>query len=78
MIEAPTPEGDFIHELCIALEHRWKPGALFMLLTAYFDESDTHGPAPTLIMAALLGNSRQWEIFGRRCAYRLIATTGSD
>ena len=37
-----------------------------MLYTAYFDESDTHGPAPTVIMACVLGHSRQWELFGRR------------
>lgn len=37
-----------------------------MLFTAYFDEADTHGPSPTIIMAAFLGHARQWEIFGRR------------
>jgi hypothetical protein len=37
-----------------------------MLYTAYFDESDTHGHLPTVIMACLLGYARQWELFGRR------------
>jgi hypothetical protein len=37
-----------------------------LLYTAYFDESDTHGPSPTVIMACFLGNARQWELFGRR------------
>ena len=37
-----------------------------MLYTAYFDEADTHGPAPTVIMASFLGTARQWELFGRR------------
>ena len=37
-----------------------------MIYTAYFDESDTHGVAPTLILAAFLGSARQWELFGRR------------
>jgi hypothetical protein len=37
-----------------------------VLYTAYFDESDTHGAAPTIIMAGLLGHARQWKIFGRR------------
>jgi hypothetical protein len=36
-----------------------------MLNTAYFDETDTHGPAPTVIMASFLGTARQWELFGR-------------
>ncbi|HEV8680068.1 MAG TPA: hypothetical protein VGQ90_11890 [Stellaceae bacterium] len=58
--------GGFIRELCIALEHRWKPEELFLLFTAYFDESDTHGSAPTIIMSAFLGHARQWEIFGRK------------
>jgi hypothetical protein len=58
--------GSFVRELCIALEHRWKPEEAFLLFTAYFDESDTHGPAPTIIMSALLGHARQWEMFGRK------------
>jgi hypothetical protein len=37
-----------------------------VLYTAYFDEADTHGPAPTVIMASFLGTARQWELFGRR------------
>ena len=37
-----------------------------MLYAAYFDEADTHGPSPTIIMAGFLGTVPQWEIFGRR------------
>jgi hypothetical protein len=37
-----------------------------VLYTAYFDEADTHGPEPTVIMASFLGTARQWELFGRR------------
>ena len=37
-----------------------------MLYTAYFDEADTHGPTPTIIMAGFLGTARQWELFDRR------------
>jgi hypothetical protein len=60
-------DGDgFIRELCIALEHRWKPEELFVLFTAYFDEADTHGPLPTVIMAGFLGTARQWVVFERR------------
>jgi hypothetical protein len=58
--------GTFIRELCLALEHRWKPEQRFLLFTAYFDEADTHGPAPTIIMAGFLGTARQWELFERR------------
>ena len=56
----------FIRELCIALEHRWIPEELFVLFTAYIDEADTHGAAPHMVMGALLGNARQWALFGRR------------
>jgi hypothetical protein len=37
-----------------------------LLFTAYFDEADTHGPSPTIIMAGFLGHARQWGIFDRR------------
>lgn len=60
-----NPKG-YIWELCVALEHRWNPDALFLIFTAYFDESDTHGPAPDLILAAFLGHARQWRVFERR------------
>jgi hypothetical protein len=62
----PPPKLCWVRELCIALEHRWNPDATFLIFTAYFDESDTHGPAPDMIMAAFLGSARQWELFGRK------------
>jgi hypothetical protein len=37
-----------------------------LIYTAYFEESNTHGPSPTVIMACFLGHARQWELFGRR------------
>jgi hypothetical protein len=61
-----TDGAGFVRELCIALEHRWQPEELFLLFTAYLDEADTHGPAPTVIMGGFLGTARQWEIFDRR------------
>src|SRR5271170_2945242 len=59
-------DGGFVRELCLALEHHWEPELPFLLFTAYFDESDTHGTSPTVIMAAFLANARQWELFGRK------------
>jgi hypothetical protein len=56
----------FIRELCIALEHRWNPNAIFMIFTAYLDEADTHGRAPHMIMAGFLGSGRQWQLLMRR------------
>ncbi|HXZ03000.1 MAG TPA: DUF3800 domain-containing protein [Stellaceae bacterium] len=55
-----------IAELCIALRHRWTPEEWFLIFTAYFDESGTHGRAPTVVLAAFLGDARQWELFERR------------
>lgn len=37
-----------------------------MLYTAYFDEADTHGPLPTIIMGGCLGTAQQWQMFSRR------------
>jgi hypothetical protein len=56
----------FIEELCIALEHEWKPSGLFVIFTGYFDEADTHGPSPTVIMAGFLGHAYQWRIFEKK------------
>jgi hypothetical protein len=37
-----------------------------MIYTAYFDESDAHGPKPDLVMSAFLATARQWELFERK------------
>jgi hypothetical protein len=58
--------GSIIRDLCLSLEHRWKPERFFLLFTAYFDESNTHGPAPDMIMAAFMGTARGWELLLRR------------
>jgi hypothetical protein len=60
-----------VHDLYIALAHRWKPGRIFITLTAYFDESGTHGgdgsadhsTSPTLVMAGMMGTANQWMRF---------------
>jgi hypothetical protein len=56
----------FFEELCVALAHRWEPERLFVIFTAYFDESGAHKDSPTLVIAAFLGTARQWRIFERR------------
>lgn len=60
-----APHG-FIGEMCVALEHRWVPESPFLIFTAYFDESDTHGPSPNVIVAGFMASARQWELFGRK------------
>jgi hypothetical protein len=34
-----------------------------VIFTAYFDEADTHGPSPTIILAAHIGHAYQWRRF---------------
>lgn len=65
-----TPERalDWIGEYCLALAHRWDPERLVVVFTAYFDETDTHGPSPTVIVAGFLGHAFQWRRFGQKLA----------
>jgi len=39
-----------------------------VIFTAYFDESDTHGPTPNVVMAGFVGTPYQWERFDKRLA----------
>lgn len=64
-LKEPKPLS-FIRELSLAIEHRWVPERLYVIFTAYFDESGTHGDSHALVVAAQLGTARQWEIFERR------------
>jgi len=54
---------DFVSELCLALAHRLEPERQFLILTAYLDESGTHGDSPVTVMAGALGTVRQWSRF---------------
>jgi hypothetical protein len=63
-----APIRDWIGEHCLALAHRWDPERLIVIFTAYFDETDTHGPAPTVILAAFLGHAFQWRRFEKKLA----------
>jgi Protein of unknown function (DUF3800) len=48
-----------------AFAHRWEPERIFVILTAYLDESGTHGGSPVTVMAGMLANARQWKAFER-------------
>ena len=39
-----------------------------MIITAYFDESGTHGPSPLSLMAGFIADARQWRKFEKRSA----------
>ena len=65
---APIRASDWIGEYCLALAHRWEPERLVVIFTAYFDEADTHGPSPTVIMAGFVGHAFQWRRFQQKLA----------
>jgi uncharacterized protein DUF3800 len=44
-----------------------------LILTAYFDESGTHGGSPSTVMAGVLGTPEQWGNFRRELALLKIA-----
>lgn len=51
--------------LGLALLHQWCADSVFVIITVYIDESGTHGPAGTMVMAGYLGRLGQWNNFDR-------------
>jgi hypothetical protein len=54
-----------------------------LIFTAYFDEADTHGPMPRVVMASFLGHAYQWQRFEIRlkrlqAQYRFRIFHGKD
>jgi hypothetical protein len=74
-MNAPVRPSDFIGELCVALAHRWEPERLFVIFTAYLDESGTHAGAEVSAMGGHVANARQWRKYEKRAA-RLFARYG--
>jgi hypothetical protein len=62
---------DFMRSLTIGLFHRWESDRLFMILTAYVDESGTHDDSPITVMAGYVGYSGQWRKFEKKWARQL-------
>ncbi len=48
-----------------------------MILTAYIDESGTHGPSPVSVMAGYVADARQWHKFDKRTS-KLFRRYGVD
>jgi hypothetical protein len=52
--------------LGLALFHEPRPAAPFMVMTAYLDESGTHGhDSPAVIMACFIARQEQWAAYER-------------
>lgn len=62
-MNAPIRHMSIAREWCIAFAHRWEPERIFVILTAYLDESGTHDGSSVTVMAGMLANARQWEAF---------------
>jgi hypothetical protein len=43
--------------------HKYEPERLFVIFTAYFDESGTHGGSPITVMGGVMANVAQWDRF---------------
>jgi Protein of unknown function (DUF3800) len=64
-VNAPIRQASFARQWCTAFAHRWEPERIFVILTAYLDESGTHGQSPHTVMSGMLANALQWERFER-------------
>jgi hypothetical protein len=65
-MNAPIRQISFARRWCMAFAHRWEPERIFVILTAYLDESGTHGESPHTVMGGMLANAQQWERFEQK------------
>jgi hypothetical protein len=61
----PRNPGD-IGSLALALFHKWVPSKVFMIVTAYMDESGTHAGAPNMVVGGYVGRLGQWYHLERK------------
>src|SRR6267142_5893149 len=61
----------FIRSLSLGLFHQWEPERLFMVVTAYVDESNTHEDSSIFVVAGYVGHSGQWWKFEKKWAKAL-------
>lgn len=58
-----------LETLALALFHNGDPGHRLMVMTAYLDESGTHGPqSPLVTVAGFLATAEQWDNYERDMA----------
>src|SRR5215472_9545920 len=49
--------------LALSIYHRWEPGQVFVIVTAYGDESGTHDQSPIMMLAGFVATLGQWNKF---------------
>jgi Protein of unknown function (DUF3800) len=64
-VEASRFESASLGRLAISLRPGDPAGAIFMILTAYYDESGTHGDSPLTVLAGFVGHANDWVDFER-------------
>ncbi|MGQ0677633.1 MAG: hypothetical protein ACT4N4_16310 [Rhodospirillales bacterium] len=74
MIPAPKSPGH-VGALALSLFHRWEPNRLFMIVTAYIDESGTDGQRPVMTMAGWAGKLGRWFEFEKKWRQELARTS---
>jgi hypothetical protein len=58
-----TVQATWVERLSLALMHDWYPAAPIMALTAYFDESGTHGDSPGVVVAGFISIADGWKSY---------------
>jgi Protein of unknown function (DUF3800) len=59
----PDLDGSFVGRLSQSLYPRTPCGRLFVILTAYYDESGTHEGSPATVLAGFVGTTNDWVDF---------------
>src|SRR5258705_1869607 len=68
----------FIENMSLGVLHRWKPESdLFVILTAYMDESGRHRGATITVMAGYVGYSGAWKKFEKKWG-RMLKDSGLE
>jgi hypothetical protein len=49
--------------LALGTYHRWEPEQLYVFVTAYGDESGTHGQSPVMMLAGYVSTLQEWNYF---------------
>jgi hypothetical protein len=62
-LNATVLRATWVERLSHALMHDWHPAVPIMTLTAYFDESGTHGNSPGVVVAGFISMAGGWKSY---------------